>query len=340
MIISKVKIEQLSLEEPEIKSALKNNQLIVGPHIEEFESNLASLFNFNFSATSSSGFAALFLLINAIGCKRSKIIVPSVSTCFSIVNAVLASGNLPVFCDLDPETLSLDIRSVESLCNKNKISLIIDPSHFGMPAKINNLQRFGIPIIEDACQAFHTRIKHKSNADFLILSFYPTKFFNTIEGGAILCNDITIFNKIKDIRYYDKQTKYDGRSRFNLRMPNLNAAIGISQIREVQNQQKRLEAVKRQYLLIRDQLPDHFFSNQFEPGIIPWRLLIKINDNDLVKSIYQAGIEISHELIYCGLNLPNQEMHELIEKVYSLPYYADLDKSYFKILNTALFANV
>jgi dTDP-4-amino-4,6-dideoxygalactose transaminase len=336
MLIPRVRFEFLSLDGPEVKSALEKNQLVVGPHIEEFESRLAYLFNYRYAVAVANGFASLFLSIKSMRLKNNRIIIPSVSTCFAMVNAVLASGNKPVFCDIDPQTLNLDINCVGELCQNNEVALIIAPSHFGIPAHINELRCFGVPIIEDACQSFHTRIKHRSNADMMILSFYPTKSLNTIEGGVILCNDLEVVKEIKDIRYYDKQNINDGKMRFNLRMTNITAAIGLSQLRKVENQCNQLLEIKKHYSFLRKQLADHFFENQFEPGIIPWRLLMKISNPHIVNSINQAGIEFSRELVYCGLNSPSQSMHNLIESVYSIPFYGELSEEEFSIINNTL----
>lgn len=338
--IPKLIIPKLPYSDERIIEVFEQNQLVTGSYVKLFEAELAREFNFQHASTTSSGFAALFLAIKSLNFKNAKVVVPLVSTCQSITNAVIANGLDVIFCNLDPKSLSLDINELNLIYKKSKFDLIIAPSHFGIPAPIESLRSYGVPIIEDACQSFFTRTKIHSSADFLILSFYPTKGFNCIEGGAILLNSSSFFQKIEDIKYYSHQVNFDNIPRYNFRMINLNAAFGYIQFEQIDKEIDRLLLIRNKYFqkILNKKI---MVSAQFEENVVPWRLLLRKIDKNASDYITQSGIKIDKELVL--LNSANN--HQTVDNEYqhfrSIPFYSDISdkdqKFIIECLNQCLY---
>ena len=102
---------------------------------------------------------------------------------------------------------------------------------FGLAANIHEIQGFGIPIIEDCAQSIGAEYYNKkvgSFGDLSIFSFYATKMICTGEGGMVLSNSKGLLDKIRDLHSYDFKTDY--KVRYNYKLTNLQAALGISQM--------------------------------------------------------------------------------------------------------------
>lgn len=313
----------LPFQDPIIQNVISTNQMVVGPHVEIFEEQLKDKFGYKYANSTSNGFSALLLSIISLGITNSKIIVPQTSTCHAVSNAVLASGNEVVFCKIDPNSLGFSTEFLEELISTNDISAIIAVSHFGIPAEIAAYKKYGIPIIEDACQAFFSRIELKSDADILILSFYPTKHFNCIDGGAILHNSHALAEKIIDIRYYDNQPKFDGKTRYNFRMANLHAAFGVVQFNQIEIDRNSLMDIKLKYLKMINN-KELFITSQIRSEVIPWRFLIKKSSSDFISYLKSYGIQVDLELINVDdISIDTPEAN-WIEEIRSIPYYSKL----------------
>jgi dTDP-4-amino-4,6-dideoxygalactose transaminase len=318
--IPKLRISPLPFEDKIIVDAFQANQLVTGPHIGIFEKGLAACFNYTYANTTSSGFAALFLALKSLKLKNAKVVVPGVSTCQAITNAVLANGFEVVFCEIAPNHLSLAEDALAALFRENQIDVIIAPSHFGIPAPIETYKKYGVPVIEDACQAFFTRTIIQSAADIMVLSFYPTKQFNCIEGGAVLHNSLDQNQRIEDLRYYESQIGFDGQARYNLRMANLHAAFGCLLMEQLAEERSSLIKIRDSYIsgVHRKNL---LVAAQCEAGVIPWRFLIKSKDQSLLDSLITANIQSDIELA----SLVGTTDSEIwFSHFRSIPYYSEL----------------
>jgi dTDP-4-amino-4,6-dideoxygalactose transaminase len=320
--IPKLRISPLPFEDKKIVDAFLANQLVTGPHIGIFEKGLAACFNYTYVNTTSSGFAALFLALKSLKLENAKVVVPEVSTCQAITNAVLANGFEVVFCEISPNHLSLAEDALAALFRENQIDVIIAPSHFGIPAPIETYKKYGVPVIEDACQAFFTRTTLHSSADIMVLSFYPTKQFNCIEGGAILHNSLEKQQLIEDLRYYDCQSGFDGKTRYNLRMANLHAAFGCLLLENLTAERNKLLKIRDSYIagFKRKNL---LLAAQCETGVIPWRFLIQATDSGLFEHLVLANIQTDIEMV--ELQIPSSDTIQYwFDSFQSIPYFSTL----------------
>lgn len=324
--IAKLEIPSLPYDNKVIIDIFKNNQLVIGSHLKLLEVGLSEEFNFDYVNLTSSGFAALFLSLKSLNLSNARIVVPLISTCQAITNAVLANGCEPVFCEIDQNHLSLCDENLSKLFNDNSFDAIIAPSHFGIPAPIKTYKKYGVPIIEDACQAFFTRTILKSEADIMILSFYPTKQFNCIEGGAILHNSKEKAEIISDLRYYDNQEKFDGTARYNLRMANLHAAFGCLSLEKINDARNSL-FIKRDMYIQGINQKKLLLDEQCKFGVIPWRFLIKSSDFELFNYLKYEFIQTDIEMTQlANSSIENKEL-KWFEKFQSIPFHSSLNQN-------------
>jgi dTDP-4-amino-4,6-dideoxygalactose transaminase len=316
----KSKIQSLPYENDLIINAFRDNQLVTGPHLDQFEHELSVLFQFKYACLVSSGYAGLFLALKSLDLNKARIVVPAYSTCHAITNAVLANDFEVIFCPLDHEHLSLSFESLEEIFQFQPCDAIIVPSHFGIPAPIEKYKKFGVPVIEDACQAFFTRTSLRSTADFVVFSFYPTKQFNCIDGGAVLCNNQLYADRINDLRYYDHQKSFDGKPRYNLRMPNIHAAFGCVLL-------NHLTEIKSKLLLLRETYINSIhckkllITAQTEPEVIPWRFLIANAELEFFKYLNSTGIQTDVELIQLNTGFNSSPHLYFSHCMRSIPFY-------------------
>lgn len=219
-------------------NVLRSDYLTTGPKIDEFEKELSRLTDYKFSIAVSSGTAALHAAINALGLlEGSEIIVPSISF-VATSNIVLYENCKPVFCDVDPNTLLIDIDQIESLIT-SKTKAIIAVDYAGQQCDYKKIKAICIKhdlyFIVDACHSLgiinplcQNQIPH-----MVCYSFHPVKHITTGEGGAICTNDSLYDSKIKAFRNHGRYGFEMYNLGYNYRMSDINAALGISQINKL-----------------------------------------------------------------------------------------------------------
>lgn len=220
----------------------------IGGIIKEFENELAKYFDVKHCLVMNSGTSAQTSILEAYNIKnKDEVIVPSF-TFISTANCVLHTGAKPVFVDIEKENYGLDPNLV--LENINSKTKAIVPVHYaGGSADIRALSEIAedhnLILIEDNAEGFGAMIGNKKlgtfgNASFL--SFCQNKIITTGEGGAVLSNDTKLIEKLEKIRSHGRQTKnYFGDNKsnsyvslgYNYRMPSMNAALGLSQLKKV-----------------------------------------------------------------------------------------------------------
>jgi perosamine synthetase len=173
--------------------------------------------------------------------KGDEVIVPSM-TFVATANAVTYTGARPVFADSDIESWNIDPAKIESLITENTKAII--PVHlYGHPANmdpINNIaKKYNLKVIEDAAEAQGAYYKEQitgSLADAAMFSFFGNKIITTGEGGMVVTNDAVIADKCRLLRDHGMTTKkryWHEVVGYNYRMTNIQAAIGVAQMRKI-----------------------------------------------------------------------------------------------------------
>ena len=230
-----------------VARVLQSGQVAQGEEVLHFEKALASMIGVGGAVAVSSGTAALHLalLVLDIG-EGDEVVIPSF-VCPALLNAVRYVGATPVPADINGETFNIDVRDLERRLT-GKTKAVIVPHMFGLPADIREIVALGIPVIEDCAQSLGSRYQGAPTGGFGVLSVfssYATKVICTGEGGMIAANDLQLIDKIRDLRDYDE--KEDGRLRYNYKLTDLQATLGVVQLGKLPALIARRRAIAGRY---------------------------------------------------------------------------------------------
>jgi dTDP-4-amino-4,6-dideoxygalactose transaminase len=216
-----------------VARVLDSGWYILGPEVEEFESNFSKYSEAKHCVGVANGLDALHLALRALGIgPGDEVIVPS-NTFIATWLAVTECGATPVPVQPNLDTHNIDPFSIEALITK-RTKAIIAVHLYGQSADLHPIlevsRKFGLKLIEDAAQAHGATYREKkigSHGDVVCWSFYPGKNLGAMgDGGAITLNDDDLANKLRTLRNYGSQTKYVHEVRgFNSRLDPIQAAI-------------------------------------------------------------------------------------------------------------------
>jgi len=213
-----------------------------GEFIPEFEEKFAKYCGAKYGVATSNGTVALHLALKALGIgKGDEVIVPAM-TFIAVANAVTYCNAKPIFVDLHPDYWCMDPEKIEGKITKNTKAII--PVHlYGHPCDMDPIldlaENHGLFVIEDAAEAHGAEYKGRktgSFSDVACFSFFGNKIITTGEGGMCITNDEELCEKMRVLRDHgmDPKRKYWHRViGFNYRMTNLQAAIGVAQIKKI-----------------------------------------------------------------------------------------------------------
>ena len=227
-----------------VVEVLRGSRLSLGPKLEEFEERFAAYIGVPYAVAVNSGTSGLHLCVRALGLQSGdEVIVPSF-TFIAAANAIRYEGAMPVFVDIDPQTLNLDPARVEqSITPKTRAILVVHT--FGVPADMAALEaianRHGLYILEDACEAvgatYHGR-KVGSFGAAGVFAFYPNKQLTTGEGGMVATRDAKLAERMRALRNQGRYSSTEWFQHqevgFNYRLSEVNCALGIEQLKRVE----------------------------------------------------------------------------------------------------------
>ncbi|MEX0955331.1 MAG: DegT/DnrJ/EryC1/StrS family aminotransferase [Rhizobiaceae bacterium] len=223
-----------------VERVVRSGHWATGPETQFFEAELAYFVGRRRCIAVGSGLAALRLALLTIGARsEDEIIIPAYG-CVALANAVLACGAKPVTADVIPGAWTLDPASVANLVGKHTKGIVAVHT-FGVAARIDELRRFGIPVIEDCAHGL-SRDHMGTNADIAITSLYATKLLGAGEGGALLGNDDSVLDAAANMRDYTDQAP--SAFRMNDKLTDLEAALARVQLAKLDTliDQRRLHA--------------------------------------------------------------------------------------------------
>ena len=226
-----------------VNIALKNNWISSqGEYIKKFEEELCKFHSRKYALVTSSCTTALHLSLLSLNLKkRDEVICPAL-TFIAPANMVELSNFKLRLVDVDPETFTIDPLNLKNKINRNTKAIIV-VHQFGHAAHLDEITKIckvhNIKLIEDNAESIGAYYKNKllgTFGDICTLSFYGNKIITTGEGGAIITNSKKIYENCKIMRDHGMSLKkkyYHTHLGFNYRMTNLQAAIGCSQIKEI-----------------------------------------------------------------------------------------------------------
>jgi dTDP-4-amino-4,6-dideoxygalactose transaminase len=210
---------------------LRSGQIAQGPWVGRFEREMAAFVGVRGGVAVSSGTAALELALRALRIGvGDEVIMPSY-VCAAPWLATQRVGAQATLVDIDLNTFNIDPLAARQAITKNTRAIIV-PHLFGLPADLTALEGLGIPLIEDCAQTLGVteQGRHVGTVGRLtVCSFYATKALCAGEGGMVLSNEATLLERITSLREYDGVAILDPSS-FNLKLTDLQAALGLSQL--------------------------------------------------------------------------------------------------------------
>jgi perosamine synthetase len=224
-------------EEELVLEVLRSGQLSLGPRVPAFEEAFAARLGARFACAVSSGTTGLHLALRAVGVSAGDEVVTSPFSFVASANSVLYEGARPVFADIDPTTLNLDPEAARAAVTDRTSALL--PVHiFGFPADLEAFEGFGLPIVEDACEAlgaFHADGAAVGGRGHpAVFGFYANKQLTTGEGGMVTLGDAAMKQRIDSERNQGRAPDMGwldhDRLGFNYRLSDIACALGIAQL--------------------------------------------------------------------------------------------------------------
>lgn len=258
---------QISEEDiEEVVKTLRSGWIGTGPKVAQFEADMCVYKHADHAAAVSSCTAALHLSLLASGIGPGDEVITTPMTFCATVNAIIHAGATPVLADVDPVTMNIDPKAVEAAVTPKTKAIL--PVHFAgrscdMDALMSIARKHSLLVIEDCAHAVETSYHGKTAGtfgDFGCFSFYVTKNVMTAEGGMVLARSKEHINRIKVLalhgmskdawaRYSDQGYKHYlvTDAGFKNNMTDIQASLGIHQLKRVQENWERRRAVWDRY---------------------------------------------------------------------------------------------
>jgi perosamine synthetase len=265
-----------------VHAVLGTPQLSMGPRIDEFEARFAAYTGTAHAAAVSSGTSGLHLAAIAAGIGRGDLALTTPFSFVASANCLLYEGGVPIFVDIDPETLNLDpslvAQAAEDLARGGRaarrwlppalrerakdgpgaLKAILAVDVFGQPADYDPLRqaasRHGLTLIEDACEAIGAEYKGRragTLGDVAVFAFYPNKQMTTGEGGVVVTDRPewdALFRSLRNQGRDESGTWLNHvRLGYNYRLDEMSAALGLSQLARIDELLQKREAVAQMY---------------------------------------------------------------------------------------------
>jgi dTDP-4-amino-4,6-dideoxygalactose transaminase len=320
-------------EQAFVNEAFRTNWIApLGPNVEGFEQDLATYTGAKHAAALSSGTAALHLALIILGVQAGDEVICSSFTFSASANPIVYQGATPIFVDSEKDTWNIDPGALETAVQdriakgkKPKAAVIVHL--YGMPAKMREimaiLNRYDIPLIEDAAEALGSTYEGKPLGTFGvlgILSFNGNKIITTSGGGALISNDEAM---IKQARFLATQARdpaphyQHSHIGYNYRMSNICAGIGRGQMEVLNDRVAARRGVFERY--------KKFFANV--PGITPAPLepLAGMFSNRWLSTVIvdEKQLGMNREDIRLELEKDNIETRPLWKPLHLQPIFAD-----------------
>jgi perosamine synthetase len=274
------------LEESLVLRTLRSGRLSIGPMVEEFERLVADRAGRRHGVAVNSGTSGLHLLMLALNIGPGDEVITTPFSFIASANCILYTGATPVFVDICPKTLNMDPEQVEARIGP-RTRAILAVETFANPAYMDRYEaianRHEIPLIEDCCEALGSECRGRPAGSFGragVFAFYPNKQITTGEGGVIVTDDERLADLCRSLRNQGRPIGQSGvsasggtptgswlrheRLGYNFRLSELNAALGVAQMRRLPDILRKRHDVATHY--IRRLMDHHAF---ILPTILP-----------------------------------------------------------------------
>jgi dTDP-4-amino-4,6-dideoxygalactose transaminase len=214
-----------------VTEVLESGMLAGGERVRLFEQALTAYIGVSHAAAVSSGTAGLYLALRALDIGPGDEVVIPAYACSALLYAVRLAGATPLLADTGKDGIHPDGETIKRALTP-RAKAVFFAHLFGHACDLRDIIALGVPVIEDCAMApGAVRCGHKAGAlgsAAAVFSFYATKVISSGEGGMVLSHDAAFIDRVRDRADY--ADKVDAISRFNLKMTDLAAALGNSQL--------------------------------------------------------------------------------------------------------------
>lgn len=224
----------------------------MGKKHNELMHELENKLNVPYISLFTNGHSALELTLQALELKGEVITTPY--TFASTTHSIVRNGLKPVFCDINPDTYTIDANKIEELITEQTSAIV--PVHvYGNVCDVEKIQQIAdkhhLKVIYDAAHSFYETYKGQSTASFgdaSMFSFHATKVFHTIEGGAIATKDESLFKNINKLKNFGiENEEIVDKVGGNAKMNEFQAAMGLCNLRHLEGEIAKRAAVAKRY---------------------------------------------------------------------------------------------
>ena len=327
-----------------VVEVLRSDFLTQGPVVPAFEKAVAGYCGVKHAVAVNSATSALHIACLALGVGKGDVVWTTPITFVATANCALYCGAEVDFVDIDSRTYNLSVeRLAEKLAQAEKVGRlpkVVIPVHLcGQPCDMAGIhalsQRYGFKIIEDASHAIGGKYRDEPigscrYSDMSVFSFHPVKIITTGEGGMVLANDAQLVKRLRMLRSHgitsdltemhpepaEQIWNYQQISLgFNYRMPDMLAALGLSQMQRLDEFVAKRHVIAKRY--------DQMLSSL--PVVVPWQHQDGYSSFHLYVIRLKLGeINKRHREIYAGLRSAGILVNLHYIPVYRQPYYENL----------------
>ncbi|MBL8993525.1 MAG: UDP-4-amino-4,6-dideoxy-N-acetyl-beta-L-altrosamine transaminase, partial [Spirochaetia bacterium] len=262
-----------------VVEVLRSDFLTQGPQVEKFEAALRATTGAGYAVAVANATAALHLSCLALGIGPGDEVWTSPNTFVASANCARYCGACVDFVDIDPRTYNLSVPALEKKLKSGRIPKALIPVHFaGQSCDMESVaalaKQYGFFVIEDASHAVGGKYKGRpigscDYSDLAVFSFHPVKIVTTGEGGAVLCNDHKLADRVALLRSHGITRDADLMTEpshgpwyyqqmelgWNYRLTDIQAALGASQLRRLQAYIERRHELAERYDRLLADLP-------------------------------------------------------------------------------------
>ncbi len=334
----------------------ENTYLTTGPLVPEFEKRVCEYIGCSYGVAVNSGTAALHCATFAAGIGKGDEVIVSAISFVASANCILYQGGTPVFCDVEHDTMNIDVSKIENLITKNTKALIM-VDMCGQPCDFDKIRtlcnKHKLILIQDAAHSLGGKYKNQkvgSYADITCLSFHPVKNITTCEGGMMVTNNNSFFKRGQACRSHGITKTFIEREKnnsyfydmvdlgFNYRIPDVLCALGISQLEKIDNFIEKRNRIAKKY---NDFFEEHkhfveplkcYYDSAYHIYVIKLNLKnLNLTRDEIFKKLKESGIGVNVHYrpiylhsYYQNLNYkkglcPNAE--EIYNQIITLPIF-------------------
>ncbi len=316
-----------------------------GPFVKRFEEEFAARVGRKHGIAVTNGTAALDAAVEAIGIGPGDEVILPTFTIISCVLQIVRAGATPVLVDADPLTWNMDVAQIEAkITPRTKAIMVVHI--YGLPVDMDPVldicRRHGLKLIEDAAEMIGQTYRGKpcgSFGDISTVSFYPNKHITTGEGGMILTDDDDLAEQCRELRnlcFKPGKRFVHERLGWNLRMTNLQAALGVAQLERLDELLEKKRWIGRRYNDLLADLPGvqlPLAQTEYAENIY-WVYGLVLNDSiefdaeEAMRRLATLGVgcrpffyPMHQQPVLRGLGLFEGENYQVAERMYQRGFY-------------------